>query len=275
VTLARVRRRLFQVAVVAVFLVLAGATYQGVATALERRQFPQPGHLTSVGGHQLHIYCTGEGSPTVVLEAPAAAMSAAWAWVQPEVATVTRVCSYDRAGLGWSEAGDRPFEPAAASAQLEALLTNHAERAPFVFAGEGFGAALARLHAQHFGADSAALVMIDPPENASSGTTRLVSMSPWLARAGLLRATGMLSEQASGLPDPWSGAMRAFLNRPDHLTRAARELDRWQETIALAARAPLPAAATVTEGVGSLSNQRAAAIATRAILDAVRAAKPR
>src|SRR6185369_14109164 len=60
------------------FFLLAGATYQGVATALERREFPPPGLLVSVGDHQLHIYCTGTGSPTVVLEAPAAGLSAAW-----------------------------------------------------------------------------------------------------------------------------------------------------------------------------------------------------
>ena len=104
------------------FLVLAGATYQGVATALERRQFPHPGRLVDVGGHQLHLYCTGEGTPTVVLEAPAAGLSAAWGWIQPEIAETTRVCSYDRAGLGWSEAGDGPFEPAQVPVQLRALL---------------------------------------------------------------------------------------------------------------------------------------------------------
>jgi pimeloyl-ACP methyl ester carboxylesterase len=276
VTFARVRRRLFQAAVVLVFLVLAGATYQGVATAVERRQFPQPGHLTNVGGHQLHIYCTGEGSPTVVLEAPAAGMSAAWGWVQPEIAKITRVCSYDRAGLGWSEAGDSAFDPAAASEQLEALLARHDETGPFVLAGHGFGAALARLHAQRFGSNAAAVVMIDPPADLSGGTTRLVNISPWLARAGVLRATGMLSAQAAGLPDPSAGALRAFLNRPDHLTRAARELDRWEDTVALASRAALPSHVGVTDvrivtgdAVAFLSDERDAAAATRTILEAV------
>ena len=90
------------------FATLAGATYQGAATAIERRKFPHPGRMIDIGGLQLHIYCTGNGAPTVVLEAPAAGMSAAWGWVQPAVAQTTRVCSYDRAGLGWSEAGDQP-----------------------------------------------------------------------------------------------------------------------------------------------------------------------
>ncbi len=82
------------------FFVLAGATYQGVATALERHRFQRPGGLVDAGGHQLHIFCMGQGSPVVLLEAAAGSMSVAWGWIQPEIARMTRVCSYDRAGLG-------------------------------------------------------------------------------------------------------------------------------------------------------------------------------
>jgi hypothetical protein len=100
--LARARRVLISALVILVFLLLAGATYQGAATALERRRYPHPGRLVDIGGHQLHLHCTGQGAPIVVLEAPATGMSAAWGWVQPDVAQLTRVCTYDRSGLGWS-----------------------------------------------------------------------------------------------------------------------------------------------------------------------------
>jgi thioesterase domain-containing protein len=280
VTLARTQRRLLQVAAVLTFLVLAGATYQGVATALERREFPHPGRLVDVGGHQLHLYCTGEGSPTVVLEAPAAGLSAAWAWVQPEVAETTRVCSYDRAGLGWSEAGERPFDPAHVAVQLRGLLDAAGEKGPYVIAGQGLGAALARLDAQHLGNAAVALVMIDLPTEVNAAEraqqTRLVAMSPWLARAGVLRATAILSAHASGLPEPSQGAVRAFLNRPDHLTRAAREMARWDAVMALASAAHLPDRLRVVEvragrpgGVDFLSNEADAAVVSRAILGAV------
>src|SRR5690606_10139120 len=112
-------------------------TYQGIATALERRAFPRPGGLVSIGDHQLHLYCTGEGSPTVILEAPAAGASAAWGDVQPPLAALTRVCSYDRSGLGWSEAGDRPHDPGRVPEELRTLLTAANERGPFVVAGHG------------------------------------------------------------------------------------------------------------------------------------------
>ena len=219
----------------------------------------------------------------VVLEAPAAGLSSAWGWIQPEIAETTRVCSYDRAGLGWSEAGDRPFDPAQVPVQLSALLEAAGEKGPYVIAGQGLGAALARLDAQHLGTEVVALVAIDVPTSVDPAErtqqTRLVALSPWLARAGVLRATDMLSAHASGLPDPSQGAVRAFLNRPDHLTRAAREMARWDEAVALASAARLPERLRVIEvragrpgGVDFLSNQADAVAVSSAILSAVKTA---
>jgi pimeloyl-ACP methyl ester carboxylesterase len=249
VILARVRRGLITAPVILVFLVLAGATYQGATTALERRQLPHPGRLIDVGGHQLHLYCIGEGTPTVVLEAPATGMSAAWGWVQPDVAQVTRVCTYDRSGLGWSEAGDRGYDPAAVPAELHALLEQAREAGPHVMGGEGLGAALATLYAAQYGPEVAALVLVDPPSPerpARRSVTRFLNASPWLARAGVLRATRMMSSSAAGLPQISARPLIAFLNRPDHLTRAAAELSRWNDTVVLAAAAPLDPSIPVT-----------------------------
>lgn len=240
--LVRTRRVLVTGALILALLVLAGATYQGAATALERRHFPHPGRLVDVGGHQLHLYCIGRGTPAVVLEAPATGMSAAWGWVQPDVARVTRVCAYDRAGLGWSESAS-DYDPAAVPSELHTLLKGAGEPGPYVVAGQGLGAALARLYAVQFGFEVAALILVDPPATGGSQQatkTRFLHASPWLARTGVLRATRMMSSNASGLPDVSAGPLSAFLNRPDHLTRAAAELARWDEAVALAARAALP-----------------------------------
>ncbi len=84
-------------------LVAAGALYQLVSEAMDKWKFPAPGDLVDVGGHRLHIYGTGEGSPTVVLDSGYNGSWLDWSWVQPEVAKFTRVVSYDRAGLGWSD----------------------------------------------------------------------------------------------------------------------------------------------------------------------------
>ena len=93
--LASIRRPVTIAGVVLLFLVLVGATYQGVATALERRRFPHPGRLLNVGDHQLHMYCRGTGTPTVVLEAPEIAMSSVWGWVQASVERTTRVVAFE------------------------------------------------------------------------------------------------------------------------------------------------------------------------------------
>ena len=241
----RLRRAVTVAAAAVVFVILAGATYQGATTALERRQFPHPGRLVDVGGHQLHIDCRGSGTPTVVLEAPAVGMSAAWGWIQPAVAATTRVCSYDRAGLGWSEAGDEPFTPGSVARELRILLERTGEAAPYVIVGHGLGAAFAVLDAAQLGSAASGLLLVDAPAADGSGSLdapemRLVRASPWLARAGILRATGLIAGSADGLPDQAAGALRAFLNRPDHLTRAARELRSWDDTLRLAAGTALP-----------------------------------
>src|SRR6185503_18968397 len=143
------------------FILLAGVTYQSVATALERRQFPYPGRLVDVGDHQLHIYCLGEGSPTVVLEAPAAGISVGWTWVQDDLGKTTRVCSYDRAGLGWSEAAEGGYRASRVPDELHALLERAGEHGPFVIAGHELGAVFARMYAARFRAETAGLVLVD------------------------------------------------------------------------------------------------------------------
>lgn len=276
-----VRRVLLTTGIVVFLLILIGATYQGVATAVERRRYPHPGRLIDVGSHQLHLYCVGRGSPTVVLEAPATAMSAAWAWVQADVARMTRVCAYDRAGLGWSEAGDAPFAPQAVAPELNALLARAGERGPLVIAGAELGAALATLYAARYPDDTAALILVNPPgafdrRNASAPSAGFVALSPWLARTGMLRATRALSASARELPQPAAGIVRAFLNRPDHLTRAAGELARWDDTVMLSEKAALRRGLPVTqvevEGadrIALLANRRNAQDVTEAIDRAV------
>jgi pimeloyl-ACP methyl ester carboxylesterase len=235
---ATVRRVATLTGVAALFLMLAGATYQGVATALERRGLPHPGQLVPAGDHQLHIYCNGDGSPTVVLEAGAGAMSAWWGGVQPRVSLTTRVCSYDRAGLGWSEAGDRPFAPEDVPAGLLALLDGSGERAPVVLAGRGLGAAFAKMFAARHPDRVAALILIDAPDGGSGlrdgRLADITSATPWLARVGIRRLLRAAIAQTRGLPQPSADALRSFLYRPDHLSRAAVEIARWRDAVRLA-----------------------------------------
>ena len=123
---ARPFRRLAQISFGLIALVFAlvavTAIYGAVATAYERARFPPPGRLVDVCGYRLHLRCEGQGSPTVVLESRSGMTSNEWTRVQPEVAKFTRICSYDRAALGWSESGP----PADAVEVLHTLLRNGA-----------------------------------------------------------------------------------------------------------------------------------------------------
>jgi hypothetical protein len=111
------------------------------------------------------------------------------------------------------------------------------------------------MYAAQYRPEVAGLVLVDPPitdRPARRSVTRLLNASPWLARAGVLRATRMLSSNAAGLPDVSARPLRAFLNRPDHLTRSASELARWNQAVTLSEASPLDPTLPVVrvEGAG-------------------------
>lgn len=81
--------------ILVLFLLIAGAIYQWAATTREARLYPPPGRLIDVGGHRLHMYCAGQGTPTVVFDAGLGDSSVTWELVQPDVAKFTRACAYD------------------------------------------------------------------------------------------------------------------------------------------------------------------------------------
>ena len=99
------------------------------------KEYSPPGKLIVVGGRKLHLYCTGTGSPTVILMAGGGAFSIDWALVQPKVAQSTRVCSYDRAGLAWSDPGPADETVEQTISDLHVLLKNGGEKGPFVLVG--------------------------------------------------------------------------------------------------------------------------------------------
>src|SRR4030088_3676309 len=117
-----------------VFGVLAlaaiGGGYQTVASSVDRASAAMPGQLIDVGGHRLYLYCTGSGSPTVVLESGAGESSAYWGWIAPAIARDTRVCVYDRAGRGVSEPAPNSQDGVGAATDLHTLLQRARVRAP-------------------------------------------------------------------------------------------------------------------------------------------------
>jgi pimeloyl-ACP methyl ester carboxylesterase len=148
------------IALIAVAL-LFGAAYQYVANRRDLSEHPAPGQLVDVGGHRLHLWCIGRGSPVVVLEAGGAGTVLDWSRVQPEVANTTRVCSYDRAGLGWSELGPAPRSGQQIVRELHRLLHAAHVSGPYVFTGHSIGGLYVRLYASAYPQDVTGMVLVD------------------------------------------------------------------------------------------------------------------
>ena len=126
---------LIGLAMLVTLLVLAGLIFQAIGSARGARRFPLPGRLVNVGDHRLHIYCMGEGTPAVVMDSGFLATSLSWTFVQPAVARFTHACSYDRAGLGWSDAGPMPRSSRQIVEELRTRLLNAGVEGPIVLVG--------------------------------------------------------------------------------------------------------------------------------------------
>lgn len=126
--------------------------------------FPPPGKLINVGGWRLHLNCTGEShasQPTVILEAGSGDFSVEWSLVQPGVAKFARVCSYDRAGDGWSEIGPHPRTMRQIVYELHTLLDKAGVKPPLVLVGHSYGGWLVRLYATTYATEVAGMVLVE------------------------------------------------------------------------------------------------------------------
>ncbi len=180
-------------------LALTGAMYQAIATRADLDKYPPPGKLVDVGGYKLHINCVGEGSPTVVMECGLGGLSLVWSLVQTEVAKFTRVCTYDRAGYGWSESSSKPRTSQEMVEELHTLLTNAGIESPYILVGHSLGGLNLRLFASQYPDEVVGMVLVDAvPANAYSrispafqhnmaATRRMFRSLSVITRLGLLR----------------------------------------------------------------------------------------
>lgn len=175
-------------------------------------RYPPPGHLIRVNHHQLHIQRLGHDGPTVLFEAGQAGFSLDWMLVQPEVSRFAQTCSYDRAGLGWSETGPHPRTPQQIVVELHALLTAASVPKPYVLVAHSLGGRYVRLYTHQYPEDVMGLVLVDAYHEAFDiglgkeqlrvflrNRARQYRLLDAVARLGVAR---LLSQQMVGLLGP-------------------------------------------------------------------------
>lgn len=182
---------------------ISGILFQSVSTQLDEFRYPPTGELVDIGGYRLHINYSGEGGPTVILDSGLGCNSMDWSLVQPEIAKFTKVCSYDRAGNGWSDTSPLARTSLNIVEELHTLLTNADIPQPYILVGHSFGGANARLFASRYPDEVLGIILVDAahedsirkmPSLAKNIDTGLNDNLLYLTYLGVLRCAQYLPQ---------------------------------------------------------------------------------
>jgi len=183
--------------------VIAGLGYQALGVRRDRKRFPPPGKCVPLENRHLHIVDMGEGSPAVLLESGLMSTVLTWQGIQRELAKSTRVVSYDRAGLGWSDPGPEPRNAARIVDELHSLLVHARIAPPYVVVGHSFGGLTMPLFAARYADEVCGVVLVDPVAPAEwhppaeQDRHRIEIGSKICRRAAILSYAGLLRLIAS------------------------------------------------------------------------------
>jgi pimeloyl-ACP methyl ester carboxylesterase len=216
-------------------LAVVGAIYQAVATERAERAYPQPGEMVDVGGYSLHINCVGQGSPTLVLDGGTGEISANWVLVQREVSHTTRVCAYDRAGMGWSEMGPEPRDARRISGELHTLLRRAGIEDSYVLVGHSFGGLYAQTYAARYPEEVAGMALIESSHpdqfnyrsvarDSYEPQEQMFAVSSLLARLGLVRLLYKLFPAPPELPQQQRAQIEVLSPSTRQVSTTALEL---------------------------------------------------
>jgi pimeloyl-ACP methyl ester carboxylesterase len=197
----RMGRTLLGLILLSLILAGAGAAYQTIADRNANTTYPPPGQLIDVGGYRLHLNCLGQGSPTVILETGGGGFgSLDFTYIQPELAKITRVCSYDRAGYGWSDLSPNPRTSEEIVTELHTLLHRAGIEGPYILGGMSLGGYFTRLYATRYPDEVNGMVLIDASfedewsdQELYDGLVKfalLAKVYRWGAAVGLVRLGG-------------------------------------------------------------------------------------
>lgn len=217
----------------------AGYCYQYFGTKRDEKEFPPPGDLIDVGGYKLHINTQGEappGVPTIIIETGFWDYSQSWQFVQPKLAKMTRVCTYDRAGYGWSEPGPHPRTFDQMAHELKTLLEKKGIQPPYILVGHSLGGPIARYYHSQYPDDVAGMVFVDalhlqPPELTHSRFLRIMTVALYtLALVGVVRL--LLNFVPTKYPYQWKASdLKTCLGEWDGYSQSFQQLREQRKSI--------------------------------------------
>jgi pimeloyl-ACP methyl ester carboxylesterase len=188
-----------------------GRLYQVLAEENDREQYPPPGQLIDVDGHLMHIHCQGEGSPTVVVEQGLGSVSSSWIDIHSAIATTTRICAYDRVGMGYSEPIGHPVRAIDVADMLHKLLQGADITDDLVMVGWSAGGVYIREFYRQGPEKVKAMLFVDSsheqqglrmPERPGNGDDLLMETARYLAPFGLVRMSGAVASRFEGFTGP-------------------------------------------------------------------------
>jgi pimeloyl-ACP methyl ester carboxylesterase len=198
--------------------VITGIVFEQWSRWSVAREYQPNGQLYEVDGRAMHLHCTGAGEPTVVLQSGFGFDgSLSWVLVQPEIARTNRVCSYDRAGLLWSDGSEEAPTAKLIAERLHTLLGIASERPPYVLVGHSLGGPLTMVFADLYRQEAKGVVLVDSshPEQMKRFSPEAVEAMGGLPSpivANTMAATGLLrlleSGPIDGFPDETQVALK-------------------------------------------------------------------
>jgi pimeloyl-ACP methyl ester carboxylesterase len=198
---------------------VAGSLYQWSLQTAEQEQFPPPGQMIEIDGLSLHIDCRGQGTPTIVIESGLMSGSASWGLVHDPLASLTRVCAYDRPGMDWSEPSDELLQADLVAERLHRLLAAAGISDKKLLMGMSAGGVFVREYYQQHPEDVIGMVLVDssheqqgarlPEINGIIDLTAQLHACSWMQPVGIIRAFDLLDE--SIVPDQLDGDIAAML----------------------------------------------------------------
>ena len=225
-------------------LLLAAAIAAMRETLAERadvKRFPERGRRIDVGGYSLNLNCTGQGNPTVILESGWSMPAVSWSLVQPDIAKFTRVCSYDRAGYGWSDEGPEPRTSEEMAKELHALLHNAAISPPYILSAHSLGGYVARCFRAIYPNEVVGMVLIDSSQEdmvgmmpqdlrrrvqgQTDGMRRMRPLAPLLSHLGVMRRVVYEQQQDFMLPPDLLEQVVFLSAQPKAVRTMVAELD--------------------------------------------------